>query len=122
MNAVDHSTAGLHPASPPASGQQKDERELELDVDLDITGMSCASCAARIEKVVSRVPGVAAINVNLATERARIRASTATDTLVAAIERAGFGARPVPAAPAPVPTRETPGAADAGKRAADRRT
>ncbi|MGI4982537.1 MAG: heavy metal translocating P-type ATPase [Janthinobacterium lividum] len=121
MNAVENAAAGLRSASQPVAGQEKDERELELDVDLDITGMSCASCAARIEKVVSRVPGVVAVSVNLATERARIRASAATDTLVAAIERAGFGARTVPAAaPAAVPARDGRHVTGPGERAGDR--
>ena len=40
-------------------------------VDLRLTGMTCAACAARIEKSLNRLPGVVA-NVNLATERAHI--------------------------------------------------
>ncbi len=40
-------------------------------VDLPIEGMTCAACAARIEKVLNRLPGVTA-SVNLAAERARI--------------------------------------------------
>lgn len=39
-------------------------------VDLAIQGMSCASCVARVERALARVPGVAAVAVNLATERA----------------------------------------------------
>lgn len=62
---------------------------------LDVTGMTCATCAARIEKVLSRTPGIEAANVNLALERAEVIAPGLAPTdIVAAIERAGFGARP----------------------------
>jgi len=61
---------------------------------VDVTGMTCAACAARIEKVLGRVPGVERATVNLALETAEIAApGVGTDALVAAIERAGFGAR-----------------------------
>ena len=61
---------------------------------VDVTGMTCAACAARIEKVLGRVPGVERATVNLALETAEIAApGVADDLLVAAIERAGFGAR-----------------------------
>jgi len=55
--------------------------------------MTCAACAARIEKVLNRLPGVEA-SVNLASERARIALSsteTSPEQLVASIEKAGFG-------------------------------
>ncbi|MBK7422726.1 MAG: cadmium-translocating P-type ATPase [Propionivibrio sp.] len=55
--------------------------------------MTCAACAARIEKVLNRLPGVDA-SVNLASERARIALSsneTSPQQLVASIEKAGFG-------------------------------
>jgi len=39
------------------------------DVDLDITGMTCASCATRVERKLNKLPGVAA-TVNFATEKA----------------------------------------------------
>ena len=60
---------------------------------VDVTGMTCAACAARIEKVLGRVPGVERATVNLALETAEIAApGVETSLLVAAIERAGFGA------------------------------
>jgi len=62
---------------------------------MDVTGMTCAACAARIEKVLSRVPGVERATVNLALETAEIAApGVGEGLLVEAIERAGFGARP----------------------------
>jgi P-type Cu+ transporter len=62
-------------------------------VDLRLTGMTCAACAARIEKSLNRLPGVSA-NVNLATERANVRASPhiTAQRLIEAVERAGYGA------------------------------
>jgi len=62
---------------------------------LDVTGMTCAACSARIEKVLARTPGVERATVNLALETAEVVApGVAADTIVEAIERAGFGARP----------------------------
>ncbi len=64
----------------------------QSDLDLPITGMTCAACATRVEKVLNRLPGVAA-TVNFAAERARVRLNTVdTDptTVVAAIRKAGF--------------------------------
>ena len=59
---------------------------------LPIDGMTCASCVARVERVLARVPGVASAQVNLATEQAVVEAapSTAAATLSAAVERAGY--------------------------------
>lgn len=63
-----------------------------LDVEFDITGMTCASCATRIERKLNRLPGVEA-TVNLATEKARVRSETVpTPDLIAAVESAGYGA------------------------------
>ena len=62
-------------------------------LDLPITGMTCAACATRIEKVLNRLPGVAA-SVNLASEHALVEitaAETTAQQVVAAIEKAGFG-------------------------------
>jgi Cu+-exporting ATPase len=64
-------------------------------VDLALEGMTCAACAARIEKVLNRMPGTQAA-VNFATETAVVRHDPATapvDALIAAVQRAGYGAR-----------------------------
>jgi Cu+-exporting ATPase len=73
----------------------------EGQVELAITGMTCASCAARIEKRLNRLDGVTA-TVNYATERARVTyaAGVAPGDLVAAVERAGYAAR-LPEPPRP---------------------
>ncbi|NJL06900.1 MAG: heavy-metal-associated domain-containing protein, partial [Methylacidiphilales bacterium] len=44
---------------------------------LDVTGMTCAACSARVERVLSRLPGVEAVSVNLPLERADIRCAPA---------------------------------------------
>jgi Cu+-exporting ATPase len=71
------------------------ERMSQL-VTLNIRGMTCASCVARLEKSLSKVAGVDAASVNLATEKAQIRVNqelhTITDLLITAIEKAGFEA------------------------------
>ena len=61
---------------------------------LELEGMTCASCAARIEKKLNRLDGVEA-TVNFATEQATVhaRAGIAVDELVAAVESAGYGAQ-----------------------------
>ncbi|SOD94082.1 heavy metal translocating P-type ATPase [Caenispirillum bisanense] len=67
------------------------------EVELAISGMTCAACATRIEKVLARVPGVQTAAVNLATERAKItllEGAASVADLVAAVERAGFTADP----------------------------
>ena len=62
-------------------------------VELDITGMTCSSCAMRVEKRLNKMPGVVA-TVNYATERAHVEHSVGLDTaeLVAAVESTGYGA------------------------------
>nr|WP_038001020.1 heavy metal translocating P-type ATPase [Thauera linaloolentis] len=63
-------------------------------MELAITGMTCAACSTRLEKVLNRLPGVEA-SVNLATERATLRFAPGALTLeqaTAAVERAGFHA------------------------------
>ena len=65
---------------------------------LSIGGMTCASCAGRVERALKKTAGVAAALVNLTTEEARVSAPTgvvAMAALVAAVERAGFEAAPL---------------------------
>jgi Cu+-exporting ATPase len=67
-----------------------------LHDSLGITGMTCASCVARVEKAIAKVPGVASASVNLATERANIRydgapvGASAREAVVAAIRSTGY--------------------------------
>ncbi|MFY8052155.1 MAG: cation transporter, partial [Armatimonadaceae bacterium] len=63
--------------------------------DLNITGMSCAACARRIERQLGRTPGVVAATVNFATSRARIVSTlnaVQTATVINVVEQTGFGA------------------------------
>ncbi|WP_080419261.1 heavy metal translocating P-type ATPase [Burkholderia ubonensis] len=70
-------------------------------IELDIGGMTCASCAGRVEKALANVPGVARASVNLATERATVHGAAPLDpaALIAAVTAAGYRASRV-AAPA----------------------
>ncbi|AKH21625.1 heavy metal translocating P-type ATPase [Sedimenticola thiotaurini] len=66
--------------------------------ELLISGMTCAACSTRLEKVLSRLPGVERAVVNLATEKASVTAPAGLVSqaeLIAAVERAGFKAAPV---------------------------
>ena len=60
-------------------------------VSLPVTGMTCASCAGRVERALKRVPGVTAARVNLASERAEAEGTADLATLTAAVEKAGYG-------------------------------
>ena len=82
-----------------------------MAIDIDIGGMTCASCVARVEKAIKAVPGVRDASVNLATERAAVQGEGVdVPAIVAAVERAGYTARPSgaakaePAAAAGLPT------------------
>lgn len=73
--------------------------------ELDIEGMTCASCAARVEKALARVPGVSSASVNLATERATVRVAAPVvpadvQRFVDAVVDAGYQARPAVQQPA----------------------
>ncbi|MDQ0453787.1 heavy metal translocating P-type ATPase [Rhizobium paknamense] len=63
--------------------------------EIAVDGMSCASCVRRVEKAILAVPGVAAANVNLATERASIEFAEKPDlpSVLQAIEKAGYSPR-----------------------------
>ena len=79
---------------------------------LDILGMTCASCSARVEKALNKVAGVLDASVNLATEQATVKLTQGTSTaaLIAAVERAGYEARlpHTTAAPSTLPARTLP--------------
>src|SRR3954469_22593724 len=62
-------------------------------LELQVAGMTCASCVARVEKALRRVPGVVDASVNLATETATVVATQpVTDAAIAAIRKAGYEA------------------------------
>lgn len=76
-------------------------------IDLAIEGMTCASCVSRVEKALTRVPGVVSAAVNLATEAAQVsvlRGAATRSELEAAVRAAGYGVRAVtPAGSTKVP-------------------
>ncbi|MCU1441911.1 MAG: copper-translocating P-type ATPase [Cryobacterium sp.] len=76
------------------------------DLELDIGGMTCASCANRIERKLNKLPGVEA-TVNYATEKARVRVpeGTSAQQLIATVKSTGYSAA-LPAAPVAEPTDE----------------
>jgi len=77
---------GILGKQPASSGTQQ--------VDLGISGMSCAACVRRVERVMAAVPGVAGVAVNLATERAAITTTTGffLPALTKALASAGYPA------------------------------
>ena len=59
-------------------------------LSLTVEGMTCASCAGRVERALRQVPGVAAVHVNLAAERAEVAGTAGPAELAAAIRAAGY--------------------------------
>ncbi len=57
-----------------------------------VTGMSCAACSARVEKAVSKVPGVASCSVSLLTNSMGVEGTASPAEIIAAVEAAGYGA------------------------------
>ncbi len=76
------------------------ERDGEKLITIPITGMSCASCANRVEKALSNAEGVSEANVNFAAEKATVSydpGSARPEALVKAVQDAGYGAEVVKA-------------------------
>ena len=57
-----------------------------------VTGMSCAACSARVEKAVSKVPGVTSCSVSLLTNSMGVEGTASPESIIAAEEEAGYGA------------------------------
>ena len=90
MSSTRTPTPAPSPAPDPAPGPTPG-----LRIDLDITGMTCASCANRIERKLNRLDGVTA-SVNYATEKASVqhRPGIAVEDLLRTVEQAGYAATP----------------------------
>ena len=58
----------------------------------NVTGMSCAACSARVEKAVSKVPGVTSCSVSLLTNSMGVEGTASPSDIIAAVEAAGYGA------------------------------
>jgi len=86
-------------------------------VELPISGMTCANCARAVERVVNKLPGVASVNVNLASEQATVEytpGAVSIAQVVAAIRKAGYD---VPARPADLGSRAALEATRAARQA-----
>lgn len=57
----------------------------------NVTGMSCAACSARVEKAVSKVPGVTACSVSLLTNSMGVEGTATASAIISAVEQAGYG-------------------------------
>jgi copper chaperone len=68
-------------------------------VALSISGMTCSGCANTVTRVLSRVPGVASAQVDLASGRAVVVGEARQQDLIAAVEAAGFEAQAAPGEP-----------------------
>ena len=60
----------------------------------NVTGMSCAACSARVEKAVSKVPGVASCSVSLLTNSMGVEGTASSAEIIKAVQDAGYGASP----------------------------
>ena len=58
----------------------------------NVTGMSCAACSSRVEKAVSKVEGVQSCSVSLLTNSMGVEGSASEESIIAAVEKAGYGA------------------------------
>ncbi|WP_111951402.1 heavy metal translocating P-type ATPase [Burkholderia pseudomallei] len=107
IDAVKRAGYRASPVSDPASAlaPSPEIAAARTAIELDIAGMTCASCVGRVEKALAQVPGVARATVNLATEKAAVDADADahvdTARLIDAVKRAGYRASPAIAACAP---------------------
>lgn len=60
--------------------------------EFNVTGMSCAACSSRVEKAVSKVNGVKSVSVSLLTNSMGVEGSASDESIIAAVEKAGYGA------------------------------
>ena len=66
----------------------------EQTIELSVEGMTCASCVARVEKSIAKLPSVSTVSVNLANETAHVKgAGVRAAEIVRAVEKTGFGAK-----------------------------
>ncbi|WP_425118556.1 heavy metal translocating P-type ATPase [Burkholderia gladioli] len=101
-----------HHAEPAAIEQAPAPTAAAAPIELDIAGMTCASCSNRVEKALAQVPGVSRASVNLATERASVsaEASVSAAQLIAAVEKAGYRATPLSAGASDIERAPAPAA------------
>lgn len=75
---------------------QEQEQEQALHITFEVDGMTCASCAVRVEKILSRQPGVRSASVNLAVHEAVVELDepVSQESLIEAVHKIGYGLRP----------------------------
>ena len=76
----------------PNAKVQKQRKGVDGMEQYNVTGMSCAACSARVEKAVSKVPGVTACSVSLLTNSMGVEGTASPQEIIQAVERAGYGA------------------------------
>ena len=111
------STTERAPANGASRSAESDGRGV---YELDVSGMHCGSCAARVQSALGREPGVLDAVVNLATGRATVdtaAGAVAPERLVEVVEGLGYGAAPVVASQTPARAAEELDAAEARERA-----
>lgn len=77
-----------------ANAQPQPNAAAGENITFNITGMTCAACATRIEKNIAKVPGVQKANVNLATEKALVTfdpSQASVEDLIANVKKTGYG-------------------------------
>jgi P-type Cu+ transporter len=98
--ALEQATVQFNPVQAGVPQIEEKIRSLGYDTaresaDFDITGMTCAACSARIEKVLGRMPGIARVNVNLALETAHVEytpGSISTADIIQKVSSIGYKA------------------------------
>ena len=83
------------PATPPADSVNAPRREGGTTLRLAISGMTCASCVKSVQQALERTPGVATAAVNFGTRVAQVHGRADTETLVKAVQAAGYDAEPI---------------------------
>ena len=76
----------------PNAKVQKQRKGVDGMEQYNVTGMSCAACSARVEKAVSKVPGVTACSVSLLTNSMGVEGTASPQEIIQAVEHAGYGA------------------------------
>jgi len=120
--AVSYDPAQVAPAQLQAAVENAGYGVVTDQIDVPITGMTCASCVNRVQKALKKVPGVLDASVNLASEQASVTyvpTATGWSELKAAVENAGYGV--IETASAGVETLEDAEAAARARELADKR-
>jgi Cu+-exporting ATPase len=120
--AVSYDPAQVAPARLLQAVEQAGYGVITDQIDIPVTGMTCASCVNRVEKALKKVPGVLDASVNLASEQASVTyvpSATGWSDLKAAVENAGYGV--IETADTDVGTAEDVEAAARARELADKR-